>query len=72
MKMLEISHLTNTVNSRRYVQGLSGLVDLFRWAYLRGEWNNLNDDTIELQEQKVKKDSIVFLTDNTAIGSNTI
>ena len=36
------------------------------------EENSLNDDILELQEQIVKKDSILFLTDNIAIGCNTI
>ena len=39
---------------------------------MRGDRNSLNDDIIELQEKRLKKDSIAFLADNITIGINTI
>ena len=39
---------------------------------MRGDTNSLNDDIIELQEKRLKKDSIAFLADNITIGINTI
>ena len=52
--------------------GLSGFVGVFKWAYLLGERNSLIEDIVEFQEQRAKKDSIELLTDNIAVGSNTI
>ena len=46
-----LAHLTNKYCKLLSISlGLSGFVGLFKWAYLLGEGNSLNDGIVEFQE----------------------